>query len=536
MARYELFERIGVGGMAEIFRGRAVAGGGFEKPVAIKRILPHLSQDPKFVAMLIAEANTLSRLRHRNVVQIYDVGIAEDGGYFLVMEYVDGSDLGAVHNGLMRSNQAFPLDVALHIGMEVCDALEHAYRTRDEKGQPLALVHRDISPENILLSRSGEVKLTDFGLAKRTEEMTGHGTLKGKFGYVAPEQSHGRKVDARSDVFSLGVVLYELATGTRLFSALKDFEALNAVRSGNVPRPRSVNNRIGEELEQILLKALEVEPDRRFASAADFGAAIRNHRYTQSGAAVDPATEIGDLVRSWAEERYESPADEFGEEATVLRIVTAAGFDTTGLVQSLASDGPDANTRIESVEHTGKTTAFTRAEEANSVTVDTAVTMASPVAPPSAPGLAPMAEEEGSLAFAPTVAMARDGRGPLGPEQFPFPAEEPPPRRWLGPLAVLGAAAVGMLAALAILKMAYGTAGEEASEEDRVASPTSMEPPAKPDLVKPAAIDSAAVTNDGPILDAISGTDWATPNEAAAPVAKKKKKKRSPKARRRPGR
>src|SRR5689334_9420582 len=272
MARYELVERIGVGGMAEIFRGKATAGGGFEKPVAIKKILPHLSSDKRFVELLITEAKTLSQLRHRNIVQIYDVGLGDDGQYFLVMEFVDGLDLGHLYEALEKRNKRLPIGVALHGMAEVCEALDHAHRARGHHGEPLGLVHRDVSPSNVLLSRSGEVKLTDFGIAKRTEEVTGHGGVRGKFAYISPEQAQNLHVDGRSDLFSVGVVLYELALGRRLFSGLPDFDALRAVRECNVPHVRDVDRGLPEELDRILAAVLSKDPARRSASAGELGA------------------------------------------------------------------------------------------------------------------------------------------------------------------------------------------------------------------------------------------------------------------------
>src|SRR5690348_8303956 len=188
--------------MAEIFRGKAVAAGGFEKPVAIKRILPHLSQDTRFVELLIAEAKVLSLLKHRNIVQIFDVGLGDDNQYFLVMEFVDGKDLGAVQRALEARRRRIPFDLVLHIGAEICEALEHAHVARAPDGKPMALVHRDVSPSNVLLSRSGEVKLTDFGIAKRAEHDATQGAVRGKFAYISPEQARNETIDPRSDVFS----------------------------------------------------------------------------------------------------------------------------------------------------------------------------------------------------------------------------------------------------------------------------------------------------------------------------------------------
>jgi serine/threonine-protein kinase len=323
MARYELLERIGVGGMAEIFRGKAIASGGFEKPVAIKRILPHLGQDVRFVELLITEAKTLSQLRHRNIVQIYDVGLGDDAKYFLVMEYVDGIDLGALFESLEKRARRLPPDVALHIAAEVCEALDHAHRARGTDGEPLGLVHRDVSPSNVLLSCSGEVKLTDFGIAKRTEEATGHGGVRGKFAYISPEQAHNVHVDGRSDVYSIGIVLYELLTGQRLYSALPDFDALRAVREGRAPRPREAHPDLSPELETLLLRALAPRPEDRFPSAGNFGARLRGYRYSLETTAGDPAVEIARLVEEHQARRSGSP---LSRESTYVRIATVDGF------------------------------------------------------------------------------------------------------------------------------------------------------------------------------------------------------------------
>jgi serine/threonine protein kinase len=353
VTRYELLDRIGVGGMAEIFRGKAVAAGGFEKPVAIKRILPHLSQDKRFVELLIAEAKVLSLLKHRNIVQIFDVGLGDDGKYFLVMEYVDGKDLGAVFKGLEVKRRRMPFDLVLHIGAEICEALEHAHSARAPDGKPMSLVHRDVSPSNVLLSRAGEIKLTDFGIAKRAEqEHTGTGAVRGKFAYISPEQARNEPVDPRSDVFSVAVVLWELITNKRMFSGLGDLEALRAVREAQVRRPREVDPQLSQEVDELLMSALARDVRRR-PTAGQFGQKLRALRYSLDLTVGDPATELGKIIDDAEQVERQSQQmaapqmsssgfdlPDHNTEATVIRIHTADAFsmrdqDGTGMAAAL---------------------------------------------------------------------------------------------------------------------------------------------------------------------------------------------------------
>ena len=336
MARYELFERVGFGGMAEVFRGRAVAAGGFEKPVAIKRILPHLSEDKRFVELLVAEAKILSQLRHRNIVQIYDLGLGADGQYFLVMEFVTGTDLGAVYERMESEQRRMPVDLAAHICAEVCDALDHAHRAKGPDDQLLGLIHRDVSPSNVLLSASGEVKLTDFGIAKSREEATGHGGVRGKFAYISPEQAANTRIYPQSDIFSLGIVLFELSLGKRLFSDKGDFDALSAVRAGAVPPPREVDPNVDPQLEKILRKCLARDIRDRYATAADCSADLRAFRYSLPEVPGEPSKRVAALVEG-GEERQILAASEF-IEPTMVRIATAAGFTATGLDTVVVND------------------------------------------------------------------------------------------------------------------------------------------------------------------------------------------------------
>ncbi len=325
MTRYELLERIGVGGMAEVFRGRATAVGGFEKPVAIKKILPHLSQDNRFVSMLIAEAKLLANLRQRNIVQIYDVGLGEDGGYFLVMEYVDGHDVGALFERMEKKRERFPLDLALHIGSEVCEALEHAHKAADSQGKALSLVHRDVSPSNVMLSNSGEVKLTDFGIAKKGDKQSAVQTIAGKFAYMSPEQASAKPVGPESDQYSLAVIMWEILLGRRLYDGMPELEILRLVREARVTRPREVDPTFSRELESILMKALSPDPRQRYATASLFGAALRDYRYS-AATAGDPVREIQALLRRYfGADGKGKPAPR--EESKIVRIQTVAGFD-----------------------------------------------------------------------------------------------------------------------------------------------------------------------------------------------------------------
>ncbi|MEP6862690.1 MAG: protein kinase [Deltaproteobacteria bacterium] len=340
MTRYELLDRIGVGGMAEIFRGKAVAAGGFEKPVAIKRILPHLSQDRRFVELLIAEAKVLSLLKHRNIVQIFDVGLGDDGQYFLVMEFVDGKDIGAIQRALEGQRRKLPFDLALHIGAEICEALEHAVMSRGPDGKPMSLVHRDVSPSNVLLSRAGEVKLTDFGIAKRAEQDATHGgAVRGKFAYISPEQARNEHLDPRSDVFSVGILMWELVCNRRLFSQLADLEALRAVREPVIRKPSEIDPRLPPEIDDIVMVALARDKTRRHASPGVLGAKLRSLRYSLDTTSGDPATELARIVESTEEiERQSKPAQTMTRavshkandfdlsEATVIRIQTADAF------------------------------------------------------------------------------------------------------------------------------------------------------------------------------------------------------------------
>jgi serine/threonine protein kinase len=273
--QYELRELIAVGGMAEVYKGRVVGAEGFEKFVAIKRILPDLAEDERFVKMLLTEARIHSALSHRNIVQIHDLGISEHGEYFIVLEYVEGYDLRMITDQLSAAGEIIPEVLSLHIASELAQGLHFAHELCGADGQPLGLVHRDVSPSNVLISLAGEIKLSDFGLAKRRHDRSVVGSLKGNLAYMSPEQARQSTLDRRTDVFSLGAVLFELLTGRRLREITDEIAGWNHVASGEIPSVRAVRPDLPEAFERLLTRALAPEPENRFPDAAAFGTAIR---------------------------------------------------------------------------------------------------------------------------------------------------------------------------------------------------------------------------------------------------------------------
>lgn len=270
--RYRILEKVDAGGMAEIYKAKAITVDGFEKTVAIKRILPSLCSRPKFVNMFLDEARLAMVLNHANIVQVFDVGRAQ-GTYFIVMEFVEGHNLRRIFQRLTEVGARFPVPIALFIASEALKGLAHAHERRDGQGNLLGIVHRDISPPNILISRAGEVKLTDFGLAKAVTqgELTDPGIVKGKFSYLSPEAVDGRAVDHRSDIFSMGVVLWELLANRRLFLGKTEIETVEMVQRTEVPSLTLLNPDVTEDLDRLVRRALHRDPRKRFPSAREMG-------------------------------------------------------------------------------------------------------------------------------------------------------------------------------------------------------------------------------------------------------------------------
>jgi serine/threonine-protein kinase len=275
--RYTLYERIGRGGMAEVFKGRIEGPGGFERVFVIKRILPALTADSRFVQMLIDEAKLSARLIHPNIVQIFELG-AVDGEYFISMEHVPGHDLAETTRALWKRGGAPRPELVAYIGREICRALAYAHAyDHAEDGRPLGIIHRDVSPTNVMLSTGGGVKLLDFGIAKmlgEAPEATDSGTLKGKYAYMAPEQVEKAGVDHRTDIFAAGIVLHEVLAGRRLFKGGTDVETLDRVLRCEVRPPSDQNPHCPPALDDIVLRALARDPRDRFASAGEMADAL----------------------------------------------------------------------------------------------------------------------------------------------------------------------------------------------------------------------------------------------------------------------
>ena len=270
--KYLLLDRINIGGMAEVWRGKAFGAGGFERLVAIKRILPNIAEDDEFISMFIDEAKISVQLTHANIAQIYELGQIANS-YFIAMEYIPGKDMRAIFDRCRKKAEPAPIPLVAYCVSKMCEGLDYAHRKKDGMGRDLNIVHRDISPQNILISYEGEVKVIDFGIAKAAGKATKTqaGILKGKFGYMSPEQIRGLPLDRRSDIFAIGVCLYEMLTGERLFVGDSDFSVLEKVRKAEVAPPSTYNRRIPEALEKIVLKALARDVDERYQYANELG-------------------------------------------------------------------------------------------------------------------------------------------------------------------------------------------------------------------------------------------------------------------------
>jgi serine/threonine protein kinase len=308
LGKYDLIRSLAVGGMAEVFLARASGIEGFEKLVVVKRILPQLAVNEDFVRMFLDEARLAAQLHHPNIAQVYDVG-RDGAAYYMVLEYINGHDLREVIRASARSG-GMPLEHALTIVSGVASGLHHAHEFAGADGRPLGIVHRDVSATNILVAFTGAVKLVDFGVAKaRIRKVeTREGTLIGKLAYMSPEQCRAEPLDRRSDIFSLGLILYELTTGRRPYDEEVEYKLMNLVAEGQVAPPSSVARGYPRDLEAIVMKALEPAPDDRYATAEELQVDLE--RFAAQGRLGPSTVSLRRYMRAIFDERRPRPPTE----------------------------------------------------------------------------------------------------------------------------------------------------------------------------------------------------------------------------------
>jgi serine/threonine-protein kinase len=333
--RYRVVEKLESGGMAEVFRAESEGLQGFRKQVAIKRVLPHLSEKKKFIAMFLDEARLSAQLSHSNCVQVFDIGVG-DNAFFIVMEYVDGANLKGIAESVKKQGRDFPVQAAAWVAHEICKGLSYAHELTDPNGQPLNLVHRDMSPPNVLITKYGEVKIVDFGLAKASSQLekSEPGIIKGKFSYLSPEAALGQEVDRRTDIFAVGIILWELLTGERLFLGDTDFQTVKKVQVASVPAVSQLNRRVPPELERIVNRALAKDMHARYGTAQELGQDLSRFMfgYGQPVSSYDIASIVQSAMRE--KQRVRAP-----QGSIIDKLIEEALFEFT----SLKEDGAPAS-------------------------------------------------------------------------------------------------------------------------------------------------------------------------------------------------
>ncbi|HEX2572834.1 MAG TPA: serine/threonine-protein kinase [Polyangia bacterium] len=330
--KYQLIQQLGKGGMAEVWLAQLSGPAGFSRSLVIKRILPDLAQDPHFLALFLAEARLSARLHHPNIVQVSELG-EHEGEFFLAMEYIHGRDLVSVVRAALNEGLATP-ELGTYVIREVARALAYAHALTDDQGRPLNIIHRDVSPSNIMVSFDGAVKLLDFGVAKARDQSSAGAealgrarSLKGKFAYMAPEQITGEAIDHRVDIFAAGVVLWEMVTGKRLFKGATELLTLELVRDAKVPPPSSFNSAVPAQLDAIVLHATARDPAARYATADQFAKdldeLVHEHRW-------GPAR-MAELMRNLFPGRYVSRPRVTGSNSRSLSSVLLGAYANTPL-------------------------------------------------------------------------------------------------------------------------------------------------------------------------------------------------------------
>jgi serine/threonine protein kinase len=325
--RYRVIDRLESGGMAEVFRAESSGLEGFRKQVAIKRVLPHHGQDAQFISMFLDEARLSAQLSHSNCVQVFDIGVRDDA-YFIVMEFVDGANLRSIASSMQNKGRTFPIPEAAYIAHEICKGLSYAHELADRNGVPLQLVHRDVSPPNVLVTKHGEVKIVDFGLAKATSQLepSQPGVIKGKFAYLSPEAALGEEVDSRTDIFAVGIILWELLASRRLFTGENEAQIVHKVQTANVPPISQINRSVPPELEAIVHRALARDRRDRYATARELGQDLSRFmfRFGQPVSGYDIAT----IVQATMRERENA---RLAQGSFIQKLIDEALFEFTSL-------------------------------------------------------------------------------------------------------------------------------------------------------------------------------------------------------------
>lgn len=341
--RYRVIEKLESGGMAEVYRAESEGLQGFRKQVAIKRVLPHLSEKKKFISMFLDEARLSAHLSHSNCVQVFDIGVG-DNAYFIVMEYVDGANLKSVAESLKKQGHTFPVAAAVFIAHEICKGLAYAHELSDPSGEPMHIVHRDMSPPNVLITKFGEVKIVDFGLAKANSQLekSEPGIIKGKFSYLSPEAAMGQDVDPRTDVFAVGIILWELLSGQRLFLGETDFQTVKKVQQAVVPPISQLNADVPPELEKIIAKALARDPAVRYRLARDLARDLNRFLF-EFGQPVSNL-DVAQLVQGAMREKERERAKKRAAQGSIIdKLIEEALFEFTSLSEDQKSTGSTAS-------------------------------------------------------------------------------------------------------------------------------------------------------------------------------------------------
>ncbi len=321
--RYLLIDRISTGGMAAVFLAKISGAMGFQKVLAIKRILPSISEDEDFITMFIDEAKISASLAHSNIGQVFEFGQVS-GQYYIAMEYIPGKDLRTIQKHLADDSRKMEVPIVLHLVSRLCQGLDYAHRQKDAEGKSMCIVHRDVSPPNVIVSYDGGVKLIDFGIAKAASRATKTrtGRLKGKFAYMAPEQVQGQEIDQRADVFSVGILLHELLTNQRLFLGPNQVATMNMVRKAEVAPPSAVNPEVPPEIDRIVLKALARDKEERYCWCTELRADIE--RFIARSGVIFEAHQLS----TWMKEEFVQDVDK--EQKLQERIDTLQMADAEG--------------------------------------------------------------------------------------------------------------------------------------------------------------------------------------------------------------